>query len=212
VKTVGLAGLMKMELPDPRDVLLCDGGFIQWGSETFRNADSVFGTLGSMEGLSEGIGDEVPALQISFLPPQSSAPGDLIQPGYQTARVRFWIAEYDVDAGTLDGTPTMVFDGQLDQMALEVDAAERRVPVSVVSTAERLFERNSGNSLNPTWHKSIWPGELGHDNATGLSIGVAWGTEKPLNTGTAYVTGSPGGGGGLGGGSEFGLNFYEAYR
>src|SRR3546814_8736110 len=48
--------------------------------------------------------------------------------------------------------------------------ASRELAVSVVSLAERLFELNIGNSLNSAWHKSVWPGELGHDNATGLSI------------------------------------------
>src|SRR3546814_1850748 len=57
------------------------------------------------------------------------------------------------------------------------------VAVSVVSLAERLFELNIGNSLNSAWHKSVWPGELGHDNATGLSIPVAWGVESPRSSG-----------------------------
>src|SRR3546814_14440890 len=57
------------------------------------------------------------------------------------------------------------------------------VAVSVVSLAERLFELNIGNSLNSAWHKSVWPGELGHDNATGLSIPVAWGVESPRSGG-----------------------------
>src|SRR3546814_9368912 len=53
----------------------------------------------------------------------------------------------------------------------------------LVSLAERLFELNIGNSLNSAWHKSVWPGELGHDNATGLSIPVAWGVESPRSSG-----------------------------
>src|SRR3546814_10142793 len=57
------------------------------------------------------------------------------------------------------------------------------VAVSVVSLAERLFELNIGNSLNSAWHKSVWPGELGHDKATGLSLPVAWGVESPRSSG-----------------------------
>jgi len=60
---------------------------------------------------------------------------------------------------------------------------------------ERLLLRNSGNSLSAAWHKSIWPGETGHDQATGLKTPVAWGVAAP-----------PGGvsGGGYGGGGGFG--------
>ena len=85
-----------------------------------------------------------------------------------------------------------MFDGQVDQTVLTVGKGTKELAVSVVSLAERLFEGNIGNTLNPTWHKSIWPGETGHDNATGLSVSVAWGTESP----TRYSTGGAGSVGG----------------
>ena len=174
---IGLIGLCKIELPDG-DVNLCDGGFIVFDGDTYQSHDAVFGTIGSIEAMAEGVGDEVPALEMTLLPPGTSEPGDLSQPGLQTSRVRFWIGEYDVDAGTLDGTPDLMFDGQLDRTMLTVGRS-RELAISVVSLAERLFEMNTGNSLNPAWHKSVWPGELGHDNATGLSVPVAWGTASP---------------------------------
>ncbi len=177
MNTVALIGLMKMELPDAT-VRLCDGGFIEYDSETYRSFDPVFGTIASIDALSEGVGDEVPALEVTFYPHGDAEPSDLSQPGFQTARTRFWIGEYDVEAGTLDGTPDLVFDGQLDRTQLIV-GRERTLSCSIVSLAERLFELNIGNSLNPNWHKSVWSGELGHDNATGLSVPVAWGAASP---------------------------------
>lgn len=185
MNTVALIGLMKMELPT-RTVRLCDGGFIEFDSETYRSADDVFGTIASLEGLGEGVGDEVPALEVTFYPHGDAEPSDLSQPGFQTSRVQFWIAEYDVEVGTITGTPDLVFDGQLDRTALTVGQT-REVSCSVVSLAERLFELNIGNSLNPSWHKSVWAGELGHDNATGLSIPVAWGTSSPSSSGGYYT-------------------------
>jgi hypothetical protein len=116
---------------------------------------------------------------------------ELSQPGFQTSRVRFWIGEYNVDAGTIIGTPDLMFDGQLDQTIMRW-GQDRELAITIVSTAERMFQRNSGNSLNDAWHRSVWPGELGHKNATGLAVPVAWGTENPnRNTG--------GGSGGTGG-------------
>lgn len=196
---VSLIGLCKIELPAPLDpVLLCDGGFIVFDGETYQSIDALLGSVASIEGLEEGLGDEIPALEMVFLPPESSTPGELAQPGWQKSRARFWIAEFDPSTGLIVGTPDLLFDGQLDQAALEVGSS-RELSMTIVSLAERLFERNAGNTLTSNWHKSIWPGELGHDNATGLSIQVAWGTAKPQSSGGSYTPTTPFAGGGGGG-------------
>lgn len=186
---VALVGLCKIELPSG-NVLLCDGGFIEFDGDTYRSADALLGTIASIDGLGEGAGNEIPALELVLLPPEASEPGDLVQPGWQTSRCRLWIGEYDPQAGTLVGTPDLMFDGQLDQAQLAVGAS-RELAVTVVSLAERLFERNTGNSLNASWHKSIWPGELGHDNATGLNVQVAWGAANPQGAGGSYTPTGP---------------------
>lgn len=190
MQSIGLIGLVKLELPDG-DARICDGGVIEFDSEIYREADPVWGAIGAVEPLSEGIGDEVPALQLVLLPPGVSQPADIHQPGMQASRVRFWIGEYDVATGLLDGTPDLMFDGQVDQCTLEIDRDERRVKMSVVSTAERLFERNIGNSLSSVFHKSIWPGELGHDNATGVGKPVAWGAASPASQSVSPLRSSP---------------------
>lgn len=183
MEAVGLVGLCKIELPDG-DVLLCDGGFITWGAETYRAKDAVFGMIASIDALGEGVGDEVPALEMSLYPAGEAEPGDLSQPGFQTSRCRFWIAEFDTNNAVV-GTPDLLFDGQIDRTMLTVGTT-RELTMSIVSLAERLFEKSTGNSLNPTWHQSIWPGELGHNNATGLSVNVAWGAAAPPGSGGVY--------------------------
>lgn len=178
METISLTGLLKIELPGA-DVLLCDGGFFSFAGDIYRSFDPLFGVISSVEGLEEGLGDEVPALELEFAPPASAAVGDLSQPGYQQARVRLWIGEYDPDTGLIVGDPQLEFDGMVDQTSLRVSRSERTLAVTVVSTAERLFQRNIGNSLSPAFHKSLFPGELGHDNATGLKVPVAWGVANP---------------------------------
>ena len=187
---IALIGLLKIELPG-HTVLLCDGWFITWNGETYRSTDPVFGSIAAVEGMSEGQGDEIPALDLTLLPPGTTAPAALSKPGYQRSRVRFWIADYDVDSGQIVGTPEQMFDGQIDQTTLKVGQG-RELNMSIVSNAERLFELDIGNTLSPAFHKSVNPGELGHDNATGLSVPVAWGVEGPAR-------GYRGGGGGSGG-------------
>ena len=199
-RSSALIGLVKLELPTG-DVRLCDGGFITFEDELYLSHHPVFGTIGSIDALSEGVGDEAPALQVTFLPAGTARPRDLSQPGFQTARCRFWIREYDVDTGQLVGSAEPpLFDGMLDRTRIKVGPSGRELNCSVVALIERLFELNIGNSLSPTFHKSVWPGELGHDNATGLSVPVAWGAEKAVSSGGgSSAGGSSGGGGGYGG-------------
>lgn len=177
VDRIGLIGLLRIDLPGAT-VRLCDGGFMAWDADVFRSSDQVYGSIGSLAALSEGIAESVPALDLTLLPTALAAAEDLVQPGFQRSRVRFWIGEFSPDAGTLIGAPEAMFDGQIDQATLVEGRGERRLELSIVSNLERLFTRNRGNSLNPRWHKSVWPAESGHDNATGLAIPVAWGAES----------------------------------
>lgn len=186
MRQAALTGLLRIELPE-RTLRFSDGGFIEFQGETYRSKDDVFGTIGAAQPLSEGVGDSVPALQITLLPPDTTAPAALSRPGHQTARVRFWIVEYDPETGAVLSS-NQSFDGQVDQTLLTVGRRTRELTMTIVSLAERLFEGNIGNSLSPNWHKSVWPGELGHDNASGLTIPVAWGTEAPRRGGSGAAS------------------------
>ena len=192
MRRIALVGLLKIELPE-RTIRFSDGGAIVFNGETYRPKDAVFGTVAQVEELTEGAGDSVASNGITLLPPDTSAPADLSRPGHQRARVRFWLQEYDVDAGVVTTNSKPQFDGQIDQTHFMVSKTQRQLSITIVSLAEQLFEGDIGNSLSPNFHKSVHPGELGHDNATGLVIPVAWGTERP-NTGGS----TRGGGGGYG--------------
>ncbi len=181
MNTVALTGLVKIELPS-RTLRFCDGAFFEYNGEIYRSEDDVFGTIGALQTMPEGVGDVVPAINMVLLPPDTTAPIELSQPGNQTARVQFVIAEYDAETGLIT-TGDVFFSGQIDQSVLTVGRTKNELTVSVVSLAERLFERNIGNTLNSVWHQSIWPGELGHNNATGLTVPVAWGVEAPRRGG-----------------------------
>lgn len=189
---IGLTGLMQIDLPE-RTLRLCDGGFFEFEGEIFRSKDDMFGTIANFEAMAEGVGDTIPALSLTLVPKDTAQAADISKPGHQTARVRLWIAEYDVDTMTILSS-SLQFDGQVDQSVLKVGRASRLLDMTIVSLMERIFEGNTGNTLNPTWHKSVWPGETGHDNAIGLAIPIAWGTTKPQGSGY----GSSGGGGGYG--------------
>jgi len=200
---IGYIGLLKVELPT-HTAYLTDGGFIVFGADTYTSNDSVLGTLASIEPMSEGVGDDIPALDLTFSPPNSIAITDLTNGAMQRGLISLWLAEYNVETGLVDGTPNLQFIGQIDQPAIRFTKTEYSISVSAVSQAEWFFERDIGNVLSSSFQKSIYPGDTGHDNATGLSIPIAWGTESPRTSG-----GGSGGGGGYRGTLEdrYAVNF-----
>lgn len=181
----GFIGLLQIDLP-ARTVRLCDGGFIVFGGETFRDSDSVLGTIASIESMSEGATDEIPALDLTFNPPGPVAFTELTAGALQRSQVRLWLAEYNVATNAIVGTPDLLFLGQLDQPAIRYSRTEYSISISCVSLAEWMFELDTGNALSDTEHQSRYPGELGHANATGLQVPIAWGvTGPPPSTGSA---------------------------
>jgi len=187
----GLVGLLKIELPD-RDVRLCDGGFITFNSELYTSIDSVLGSIASIDSMDEGGDGAIPALDFSFSPPGPVAISALTAGALQRSDVYLWLAEYDVATNLVVGTPDLLFIGQLDQPSIRASATEYNISISCVSKAEWFFERDIGNGLSATFHKEIYPGETGHDNAAGLVVRQAWGTESPPAAG-GYRGGGNGG-------------------
>jgi hypothetical protein len=182
-----LTGLLKLDLRDGRTIRLCDGGWTPWGAEKFIARDPTFGIIGALETFEEGVGDEVPAFSLTFLPASTAAAIDLAAPGMQGSRLRMWIAELDDLTGQIIGTPDQQFDGQLDQVRLVTGLRKRELPMTFVPRGERFFNSNDGNTLSSAFHKSVYPGELGEDNATD-SVSVAWGTEAQPGANSAAST------------------------
>lgn len=174
---VMLGGLVKIELPG-KTLRLCDGGFIYFNAEKYESADEDFGTIEAVDALEEMVGDEAPSGRLTFLPASDAAAADLSDPTYQGSRMRFWIVEVDEATGTVSDSE-LAGDMELDTTVLRANLGERRLDMSYDSSAKRLFMINEGNVLSPSFHKRIWPGELGLDNATGVPTTVAWRSKAP---------------------------------
>lgn len=177
MNAVALAGLVKIELPG-HPVRLTSGGFFRDDSETYRAEDATLGTIGAVETMEEGVGDTIPAFTMTILPPDVEAAIILSAPGNQTARATFSIVEYEPTTNEII-VKNDLFNGQLDQTNMTFGGKTLTVTTSIVSLIEKFFERNIGNTQNPNRHKSVWAGETGQDNATGLATPVAWGVESP---------------------------------
>lgn len=174
IERVRLSGLMKMELPI-RDVLMCDGGFVTWAGDTYEAEDPDFGILAGFDALTEGVGDEAPAGTLTMAVPSTAAATILSRPGYQGSRVRLWVAEIDDVTGQVIGDPDLMVDWQIDSTRLRLPKGGRFLEIGCVTRGQRLMLIHDGNTLSPSFHRSIHPGEAGLDNATGLTRDVAWG-------------------------------------
>ena len=192
-----LAGLCEIQLPS-RTVRLCDGGMLNWiGRGTFFAKDPLFGTLESVQEITEAIADEAPMSQITLLPPSITDAAALFQPDAQGAPIFFWIGEVSHATVVIIGTPELQFSGFVDTLTLKLSRNNRSVEITFISEAERLFWTKQGNVLSPRFHKSVWPGELGLDHATGTQIAVPWGVPGP-GRGSVTVAGDrPSGFGGI---------------
>lgn len=200
-----LVGLMEIDLRDGRSIHLCDGGFLTFDGDVYESSDAEFGVIGAMETFSEGQDNVVPAFRLTFLPASTAAAADISAPGMQRSPARFWIAELDPSSGTIIGTPDLMFDGMIDSTTLRIGRAKRELDIDFVSNAERLFAVNEGNTLSARAHKAVFPGELGEDNATGIGVQVAWGTEAAPGAAQGGYYGAGYGGGNFFGNS--GVNF-----
>jgi hypothetical protein len=199
---ITIAGLVKIELPI-RTLYLSDGGQVKWGAETYQESDADFGSIYAFEPQREGFGDMAPGSVLTFVPADGAAAATLSQPTYQNSRMRLWLAEVDA-TGNVTGTPELIEDMLLDSTVLRVNRGERILDLGMISRAEKLFLANEGNGCTARFHKSVWPGELGLDNANGAQVTVAWGVESPPR-GSVSGANSFGGSGGFGiGGAGFG--------
>lgn len=187
-----IAGLCQIDLPG-RTIRLCDGAFVNWGGNLFESQDTTFGTIDSVDQITESVGDEAPAGKLTLLPPSVASAIDLFLPTAQGSAMSFWLAEVSPTTGNVIGTPDKQFSGFLDNLKLSVGRSRRTVDMEFMSQAERFFWTKEGNVLSPRFHKTVWPGELGLDFATGVQLAVPWGVSGP-------------GRGTIGGGSLAGFN------
>lgn len=194
--TVGITGLLKIELPGG-NVLLSDGGVTVFGGDTYSAQDATLGALASIATIAEGAGDEIPALEIGFAPPGPIAVTALSIGAIQQSRVRLWIAEFDTNTGAIIGTPELRFIGFVDQPQVSYAFRQFSVSLTAVPDLEAMFFRDTGNGLSSTFHKAMYPGETGHDNASGMNIPISWGVASPPRGGVSF-----GGGRNFGSGSD----------
>lgn len=175
---VMIASLLKLELPG-HTVRLIDAGTLPVRDEVYSSRDALIGVPMGFEQLSEGVGDEGPAGMLTFAPPQDVPATSLNDPAFQGSRLRLYIAEVDPDTGACIGEPDQICDWIVDHTVLRLSREGRLLDVNCVPMAQRVKQMNQGNCLSPVFHRGIYPGEAGLDNASGTTVDVAWAAAAP---------------------------------
>ena len=192
---IWLAGLIEMQLPTGT-VRMSDCAAVKWGATIYDGVDADFGSVASVDDIEEGIADELPAWSITFHPPSDTSAVTIADAAFQGARILCHLAEVNPATGMVIGTPDLISDGIIDVPTLRIGKDERAVDFSVVGRTDKLFLLREGNTLSSAFHESVWPGERGFDNATGVQLSVAWGVAGPPRGTVLWGGGGFGGGGG----------------
>ena len=170
-------GAVSIALPGYTMNLLDGAGVLAFEGRTYAGRDPTFGALASIDSLTDGTGDNAPALSITLLPSGNAAAGTLAAATMQGSQVLIHIGAVDPASGAVIADPQLLFIGELDVPTLQSKANSRELDYEVVSVFERFFQDDEGARLAPGYHKSIWPGELGLDDVTGVAQTFYWGVE-----------------------------------
>jgi hypothetical protein len=177
-----LFGALEINLPG-KDIRLLDGSAaITIDGNLFTGDDEEYGTLHEVEAFDDGMGDQAPRLSLTLLPASILAAETMLDPSAQGARVRVLLGAFIRETGIAVEDPILLFEGEVDQGSLRIGKSSRMLDYECAGGFERFFENQEGNRLAPGFHKSVWPGETGLDNVTGVAETIYWGSQPPKSS------------------------------
>lgn len=169
-------GAVEIVLPTATIRLLTGAGVIVFDGKTFTGEDATYGTLYAIESLTDGGGDEAPAVQLTLAPASDAAAAVLASASMQGSPVTFWLGVVDPSNGLVIGEPLMIFLGVLDVPTLKAGRNTRLLEVEVTSVFEDFFFTDDGARLSDTFHQYLWPGETGLASVTSTMHQIYWGS------------------------------------
>ncbi len=190
-------GAIAIDLPGYSLSLLDGAGVVTIAGRTFVGEDATYGVLSDIEDLTDGTGDQAPALGLTLIPKGNAAAAALAAPDMQGSRVSISLGALDPATGLVIDT-MLVFVGELDVPTLKAGEDGRLLDYEVVSVFERLFEDDESARLSSGHHRSIFPDEAGMDFVTGVDQPVFWGVAGNPSPVTTYS----------GGGGSYAANQY----
>lgn len=170
---------LKIEFPDHTTRLLDSAGYVTINGEAYKGRDPIDGILYSIDSISDGSGDDAPAIRIILSPPDDASSLTVLSPNTQGSRVTVMMGAIDTITGILVGAQE-IFYGELDQPSLQVDGNMTQLVLECVSAFERFFDDDEGTRLTDAWLQSVWPGDKGLQYVTDIERQIPWGADAPL--------------------------------
>lgn len=180
-------GAVSITLPSGEVNLLDGAGLLEFGGRTYVGQDDTFGTISDVENLTDGTGDNAPAIGLTLLPAGDAAAAALASPTMQGSPVAIYLGAVNKMTGAVIPSPHLIFLGEIDVPALVSGEEGRRLDYEIVSVFERLFEDDESARLSAGFHRSIFPNEAGLDFVTGVAEPVYWGIAGQNPTGISYA-------------------------
>ncbi len=175
---------LSLELPDGSVLRLVLGAAtIAFDGHTYYGSDEIFGALGGIEPFEDGIGDEVPRLDFSILPPTLAAASYLCLPAMQGCEVAYYTGALDLETGLSAGSPDAVFIGEVTLSSRKMGANGQAVPIEAGGDVDRVRDQEEGIQLNGVFHKSC----PGFEAETLLDLHWSSGRMSPWGTDTPRV-------------------------
>ena len=190
--TMFVAG--QMDLPG-YTLRMLDAGEVNWDGNLFVSKDPTYGSIDSIDAITDGLGDQAPQLAVTIIPPGETASAALSNPDMQGSRIRIWLGA--IVSGAVVVSPYLLFDGMMDQPALIVDKGKRNVTYECVSQFEYLFRTEEAARLSGVNQKMFYADDTFLDDVTGIVKNFMWGPGEAISgspVGYGYSDGYGGGG------------------
>lgn len=208
-------GFFEMDFPSGTRRLLIGSGEVSYGGQTFKGFDGTIGSISGGDTVREDASGEAPNTTLTVEVASTADKSDIASEEVQLTRVRISLA-----ALALDGSnhliaipdPELLFDGFIDQATSGLDQKKDEVTYTIISAFDYFFEDSEGQRLNGVFHKTVWPGETGLDNVTGVTRKVYWGSLGPAATSGVTTGGGAGGGGSARSGGGYSYNTSRVYQ
>lgn len=170
--------LVSVEIDEETTVRWTDGGFVFWGDDLYE-AKTDFGVISEISELSDGVDGEASSASLTVLPADDEAFGVLIDPATQGATVNISLGAVDFQTGALIGEPDLLLRCEVDVARLT--RTGEALILDCITEEARMLEVNDERRLTDSFHQSVWPGELGYANVTGLDTKIYWRANDPNN-------------------------------
>lgn len=169
--------LVTYEFPDAT-VRWTDGGFVVWNGQLYE-ARTSYGVLSEVGEISDGVDGEASSCTITVMPSGNEAFAAMIAPEAQGSLVTVHLGAVNFQTGLLVGDPDLLMRCEIDVPRLS--GSSGALIHDTLTEEARMLEINDERRLTHPFHTSVWPGENGYANVTGLKSKIYWRARDPNN-------------------------------